>query len=533
MQFIKKSIFTLCLFSGFLAQAQNVEHNHAPHRGCSVGLETGAQLKERMFSQREDARLNALVAQRSNATTYIPVAVTSVSNTNGVGHANASNLLAMICDMNNDYADQNIVFYLKDSIRYLRNDALYNDAFSNSAIYYMSSNKVANAVNIYVSPTVGNSVASYYMPSGDFVFIITSEANGTSNTATHEVGHFFSLNHTFYGWEGVSYHSRYNTTTTPTRIGGELVENVARTGTNKNCTNAADGFCDTPADYISDRWECPYIGSNGVIATDPLGVETDPDESNYMSYYFDACVIAFSAEQKAAIARDIARRGWSNNPAPAIMGNINIDNFTALSPINNVELLANGSNNISLSWEPLDNANMYMVYIDRLFYGQSVPPNLTLFTTGNHITFSSSLLETLPNANIAHEYRWYVRPMNSTNLCGANTTYNYFKTSLNGTQVAVEEFNAETKELGLTIMPNPIQNNQVRLQVSSYEAQEVTFRIFSADGRMVMQQNKQQLMSGENLLTIDLGQMSTGLYTLVVTDNKGVNKTSRFTVAGF
>ena len=128
-------------------------------------------------------------------------------------------------------------------------------------------------------------------------------SNGT--TIAHELGHFFSLAHTFFGWEGNTYNCSLPTpTVTPS---GVLVEYVSRTKMFNNqllCKVAADGFCDTQADYnLGFGWPssagCVYSG----CAKDPDNVPLDPDEKNIMSYFL-SCLEYFSEEQKEAILLD-------------------------------------------------------------------------------------------------------------------------------------------------------------------------------------------------------------------------------------
>jgi hypothetical protein len=114
----------------------------------------------------------------------------------------------MHCDLNNDYRTQDVQFVLKDatnSVRYANNTNVYNDGSGFSASSYMISNKSANCVNIYLSASVNNQVASYYSGFGDYIFVLNQMANGSSSTGSHEVGHFFSLPHTFFGWEGTNF----------------------------------------------------------------------------------------------------------------------------------------------------------------------------------------------------------------------------------------------------------------------------------------------------------------------------------------
>jgi hypothetical protein len=510
--------------TAFYAQAQ-----HAPHTGCGVGLEDGALIKARMMRQRVAAQQAGAPRQANALPTYIPVAVTSVSNTSGQGHANPSDVLAMMCDLNADYNDQNVYFFLKDSIRYRQNNNLYNDASTFNSALYMAQNKVPNALNIYISPTVQNSVASFYSPAGDYVFIITSVANGVSNTATHEVGHFFTLPHTFYGWEGISYHDLYQNINAPNSVGGETVERVARTGTGNNCATAADGFCDTPADFISDRWPCPYVGVQGVLAKDPAGVDINPSEENYMSYYFDACVTTFTAEQKAAMLADLQSRGWSNLAIPTPNNVLDGADIVATAPINNQVMLADGSNTITLQWQALTGATMYQVQLERMLLGQPIGIIFNTLVVGrNSYTFNTSVLP-LPPTTGTHDYRWSVKPVNGLRTCANYSGFFTFKTSRTADPVSVATINS-IEGLQLQISPNPVENQQVRLMINSEKNTQISLKIYSPDGKICAQQQKENISSGSNVIMVDAFGLAAGLYVVVLTDEKGANLVSRFTV---
>ena len=156
-------------------------------------------------------------------------------------------------------------------------------------------------------------------------------AQGDATTLAHEAGHFFTLNHTFYGWEAIDCRD-YEGGPSPTSVGGwwgSDVEYETR-GTGANCNTAADGFCDTPADYISYRAPCPM--NNDI--RDPGNNPIDPDETNIMSYYYDQCVGDFTQEQADAVYADIVSRGWTGFDPPASLTDLTGAEATQSFPIN-------------------------------------------------------------------------------------------------------------------------------------------------------------------------------------------------------
>ena len=127
-------------------------------------------------------------------------------------------------------------------------------------------------------------------PSGrDYIF--TSMPYG--GVPEHEVGHYFSLEHTFLG------HASSN----PELVNGS------------NCTTRGDLICDTPADPLFDR-EDIEITQNTILGHPGLGVTCsyvgthlesgtnqpyNPPIHNYMAYHNNDCRSEFTPGQYAWI----------------------------------------------------------------------------------------------------------------------------------------------------------------------------------------------------------------------------------------
>ena len=181
----------------------------------------------------------------------------------------------------------------------------------------MFANNKADALNIYyVSNPAGN--CGYNLPYAGIA--MANQCSGfNGKTISHEVGHALSLPHPFLGWEGgqtddgtvpavyntpaprtVTYDYTYFQSTLVRDtliIDTAIVELVART----NCHDAADGFCDTPADYLATRWTCATGGESGQTQMDPDGQIFRSDGTLIMGYSDDGCQSRFTEEQKAAM----------------------------------------------------------------------------------------------------------------------------------------------------------------------------------------------------------------------------------------
>ena len=159
---------------------------------------------------------------------------------------------------------------------------------------------------IFVNDPAG--ACGYYSPFRDAIAIRKSCSAPNSTTLVHELGHFFSLPHTFNGWENGA---------VPTNP-----EKVTRTGPSANCSSTGDKFCDTEADYQGERWFCPY----NDIKFDSNNDQYHPDSSIYMGYASDECMTRFSNMEIAAMQFNQSTRtnltasfpGWQNLAMPNI-----------------------------------------------------------------------------------------------------------------------------------------------------------------------------------------------------------------------
>ena len=480
------------------------QENNTPR--CGVGLEDGEIIKNRMLENRRTVTPERIQAfQNTRAVKYIPVQFTIVGDNNATGYVDIDNVFAMLCDMNNDYRSQDIQFYMKNSnnsVRYSNNTTVYNDGAGNSSQIWMFNNKVSSSLNIYLSASINNQVASYYTGAGDFVFVLNQMANGTSSTGSHEVGHFFSLPHTFYGWEGTTFSGG----AAPNSVGGRAVEKVARTGSGANCASAADGFCDTPSDYFSDRVPCPY-GGNG---TDATGAQINPEESLIMSYFYDQCVDSFSNEQKGAVAADVLRRGWSNFPAPNPMAAVSGTTTSALAPVTGSTFPLNGD--VTLTWDAVPNATGYVILVERTLLGTPIS------TITKKIVYGSTST-TLPVSLLAYprQYSWKVKPFNQYNTCGVYSAPFTFTTTAPASSVE-ESFKTSAE---LKILSNPISSFSADVLINVPFATTASMSLYSMDGKQLINLKGVELNAGDNLEIIDVSSFTNGVYLLTVNTPQG------------
>jgi hypothetical protein len=233
----------------------------------------------------------------------IPVTIHIVRSSAGAGGFLESSAYATICDLNNRMASSGMFFYVPAQVQFINEDDYYSANNYGPLFDMIDIHNVPRTMNVYYTNLANMSLCgfAFYPNSGPGGFqnngavvmsFACSQPNGT--TLTHEVGHFFSLPHTFD-----------RTSTNPTGNNAELVTrntNEPFPRLSANCNTAGDGFCDTPADFIGSRWSCP----TSLQQLDLNGDTFDPDSSYYMSYSSDVCMSRFSTQQILAMRGTLA-----------------------------------------------------------------------------------------------------------------------------------------------------------------------------------------------------------------------------------
>ena len=257
-----------------------------------------------------------------SAPVSLPVQHHVSRNSNGSSPSvNSTEIQNVMDELNATYASMNISFYEYSPVKYIDNSS-WNSSFNKDLDNQLASYEVPQAINIFYFSGVqgsGGSICGYakFPGTGNRVVLkVSCSQNGS--TASHELGHYFSVLHT---------HSTTN--------GRELVKRT-------NCNNTGDFFCDTPADpNISGKVNssCNYTGSS----TDTSGDRYTPDTRNIMSYTRKSCRTG----------------GFSNEQQNAIVVSLESDRAYLLAndkeaPSNPTGLIASNTttNSTNLSWAP-------------------------------------------------------------------------------------------------------------------------------------------------------------------------------------
>lgn len=469
---------------------------------CGTSLEDLQAAKEQMFANMEAMREVAL----PRTVIYVPVRFWRVGKSDGSGKIAERILLDALCTLNENFADQNIQFYLKE-IKDVHNTSVYDNPSSFAGAAVIKDLMIYNAINIFITNDAGDGAAAYWQgPAGNSFnsndWIVCSKSYvGDIRVITHELGHFFSLPHPFHGWEGNAWDP--NVHGNPVGLYAPDGETLNEYADGSNCQNAGDGICDTPADYLHPSSNCTYSGN----AKDPSGQPISPDPSLHMNYHFGCDDYYFSDEQKMHIqnslfssARNYVRPNYTPNTAQITEVPI------LVAPIDNEDIP--GYTNVILEWEPVPGADRYLVEIDRFQTFTVLPQRFIVHT-------NSLLIDELePNK----KYYWRVRPFNEYYTCTDFSAPESFRTG--ELAVATRQIESVTE---WAVAPNPVVAQAfVRLSVTAAAPFDADLRLVAVTGQRVWHRPAVRFAEGNTTIDIPVVHLPAGLYSLVLQSAKGV-----------
>jgi Secretion system C-terminal sorting domain len=477
----------------------------APQHVCGITPEDSEVLVARMLENRK----NPAVKERG-AITYIPLHFHLVASSLGVGRHREWNVLDQLCELNDEYKPHDIQFYLSEHPN--KGNVLFNKTINLDAVYTtqtnvfaMQQNRHPRAINIFVSNVAssGNNgpgtTLAYYSPSQDWIVSKKDQVNGSGNgTLPHELGHFFSLPHTFRGWDFESFGPTSPTwpkapATSPTGVATEKADG-------SNCATAGDMICDTPADlnfgFISNGC-APYNGG----ALDPMGTPYNPMENNTMGYFQNCNDYEFTPMQATNMVNDIAssdRNYLDNTFVPKSTSLLLPSNFI-VGPIQNEVTTTYDA--VDLIWNTVPDATNYIVEVDK------VP------------SFASTTIQTLILGNVTttrvkleanKTFYWRIRPFNVHSACIVSPPV-AFKTS------STSALNDLPSVASAEVAPNPITGDAAQLLINATESFEMSLRLTDATGRTIYTQNQVDIAAGEQVIPIEVSNLANGAYFLSLT----------------
>jgi len=462
---------------------------------------------------RYTARPQDYAVPRSDDTLYVGIQIHLLAKDNGSGRFSYDKLLSAFCRLNTDYAPSGIRFYFKNPWNEINQTTWWDHNDIPQGIQMMQVNDVLAAQNSYfVSDPAGN--CGYNIPYAS-VAINHNCANENDHTWAHEIGHALSLPHPFIGWEGkvynfstqtpdtLTYDYTYFHDTLETQIPAPLDTALVEYVDGSNCTLAADLFCDTKPDYLSQRWFCDGQNNSIKKQKDPDGVEFYSDGTLYMSYSSDECQNRFTPEQIAAMRANLLSEkiDWlTTGPPQADVNGLS----TPVDPVNDAPT---PNTEVSLHWTPVPNATHYLVTGSRVvsFAARDIE-----IITDDTMAVTGALF---PNK----KYYWRVRAFNDWSTCAAVSETATFKTA------AVSAV-SEADVSGLRIYPTlAAPGTPLWLETSGkHPGGPVVCQVFDASGRRLWHQEL-NFSGTRTQLNLPSATWQAGVYQVVVTSAQGAH----------
>lgn len=511
--------FTLSILSLLLAFIGSL--GSQINGSCGLTPEDHVLLMERLIANKETYEA-APVQTRSSIVKYVPITCILVADDNGNGRAREEQVLEQIASLNQYYAAQELIYYI-DEWRYKDHTLIFTDPTHPTSIFQMRLIKDPNAMNVFVTQSAQTDgglgvTLGFYSPQNDWIVIRKDEFNGFNNTLAHEGGHFWSLEHTFNGWDCTSYDpdehgNPVNILWSP--CNGSLRIELMN---GSNCQTAGDLICDTNPDYnFGYGWssggdQCaPYTQQ----VRDSNGDLIDVEEQNQMGYFISCDDYFFTPTQQSLIqtdffsaARAYLRRSYVPDQDP--VENSIVYNY----PVNGEE--TSTFDNVEFDWEDEPGATDYLVIVDRSSSFTFVPKRFRVqesFLTIDELT---------PNVN----YFWKVWPYNES-VTGAG--WGPTQTFRTGLSSGVKEISSVNR---FDVFPNPVRDqSEISIVLESSLAFEAEITLYDLTGEVAWYSSTEQIIAGkENRMSIPTERLSPGLYFLTVQSSEGGIETKKVSV---
>lgn len=440
---------------------------------------------------------------KSLETTYVPIHLTIVGEDNGGGYADPLTLLNSFAILNADFAKINVQFYIDEDIDYINSSIYYDHDFEDGRDLLSSFGRSGVFNNFVVGNPAGN--CGYYSPSEDAVVLGVNCINGADRTWSHEVGHYLGLPHTFFGWESIGDISKVDAFDKPAPATlsyvGSTVEVERVDGS--NCTEAADGFCDTAPDYLPGRWLCDNLGLYPDSLLDPDSTRFAVSGKNIMSYANDGCVDRFSPEQTTTMITNLGGRVGLTDRIPPAFNAARGEDLDLLAPADRSSVPY--SDEVTLVWNAVDQADFYLVQLN---ISSNFKGNVfTSFFTSDTSAVVRDILD--PN----RRYYWRVRPVNRYDVSGSFSEPYQFRNGAISTATIDPQLDA-----AVVLSPNPVSGGQViQLSAANTGTDLLSYQLVDPAGRVIAERSNLRTVGGSFREVIETDRLAAGLYFLRLT----------------
>lgn len=501
-----KRFFTILSILFISAQA----FSQAIPRGTCGNMPSDAAMEKLMASKAMFEKLDIIQIEEIK---YIPIKFHLIANSDGYKRVKEYDMLRQLCVLNEDYSSTDFQFYLKDaSFSYYNSTYIFDTPRSSQlATNQMTDLKNANnnAINIFIVNNIGTgqggigTVLGYYTPQYDWIVMIKKEPQAGSNTLSHELGHFFSLAHTFYGYEGNPFVP--SSTGWPKAPYNAPVTGITENQDGSNCTIAADKLCDTPPDYnFGITWptgDCSYDGG----AKDPNNVIVEPMENNQMSYFNGCYPYAFTTDQTNMMYGDYAKISRNYIKSSYIPNTTQVTTqATLVWPGNNEN--SGGNIGVVLDWNDIADAEYYLLEVSRT----------SNFSQLNQTYIVTESQKELPELTAGKSYFWKVTPFNEAASCVAGLTSAQWKFKASPLAASnIEEINA------WDVIPNPTTSSNVKFAIELDKALDITAQLVSTNGQ-ILTSKELKINTGKQVISMPETELANSTYFLRLISKNGM-----------
>ncbi len=440
---------------------------------------------------------------RSSVSWNIPVQVFITLGPDGQKAVEVNNMLNAFCKLNTDFDKTGIQFYIK-RITYLDRPDYYDHTNAGAAVSMISAYRQEGAVNVFfVNTAVEQGICGYNVVDQDRHSIGMTLAGSCTNSYNsnwaHEMGHYFSLPHTFNGWEGYIHDYREPAPLFVNNVPVELADG-------SNCDEAGDGFCDTPADYLNGRWFCAEDGASSFPQIDPNGANFRSDGTMIMSYAQDGCSNRFSDRQISAMQNYLLSQRKDHLVNPPEFSAIRSRDITATYPAMGDQI--SPADRIRFEWNRIDGALGYVLEVSML-------PTFAVLETQEFV-FTAN--HSVAGLRTNRTYYWRVRAFNGRYTCPVYSEVMSFK--LSGTTTASRQ---PVELADLSIGPNPLTTGQtLNIQLVTTSANTWDLSLFSTSGQELARERRELPAGDHNWNLAATSAFAPGLYLLRLQNPSGI-----------
>lgn len=496
----------------------------AQHDHATCGMTTVDQMPLVDFVEYYNKIKNDPSYHQREGILNVPIRFHLVGRTDGSGKIQPTLVLQQFERLRKEFLAVDMHLYLyENSFSQINSTSIYTSPGTASAA--VRTNKDPNALNIFITQNANTSSGAgttlgFYSPSDDYIIIRIQDVAGSTGSLTHELGHMFSLPHTFFGWEGVYGFYGWDDPLLPWQVDqfdGQVTMVTAPGNSirvervnDPNCEVAADRICDTPPDYnfgFGDNncvWEETLLDANGDLI--------DPQENNFMCYYLGCDPYTWSQGQIDVMRANFMLDQYLGNDRSFLRSDY-VATTDTVTPGYTIIEPAMGSTTefedlVLLDWEDAAGATAYQVEVNAVNTSNGQQSFFAQVTTESHLEVTSF--------NDGEFVSWAVKPFNESYGGAPVLTSNFF----------VGEGSVSTKDLldvisSLTVSPNPVPSGQLlNVEFNSSVTAKGTITVIDLAGRTLSEQII-NLRNGDNSFTIETAQFNSGLHLIKIETTEG------------